>query len=78
VTSSPAPGKWAREIICDSQADHLIDTKVALELLEAHRTGPHDYSRKIWTLLVFFIWHAIFVEKRIMPEIPEPVYPVRL
>jgi asparagine synthase (glutamine-hydrolysing) len=70
--------EWAREIICDSQADHLIDTKVALELLEAHRTGPHDYSRKIWTLLVFFIWHAIFVEKRIMPEIPEPVYPVRL
>jgi asparagine synthase (glutamine-hydrolysing) len=47
-------------------------------LLEAHRTGPLDYSRKIWTLLVFLVWHGIFVEQRIRPEVPEPVYPVRL
>ncbi len=69
---------WAHEIITESQADHLIDRQAALQLLEAHRAGPHDYSRKIWTLLVFFIWHGIFVEGRIQPEIPEPVYPVRV
>ncbi len=69
---------WARDIIVSSQADHLIDRDAALRLLEAHRAGPHDYSRKIWTLLVFMIWHGIFVEERIRPEIPEPVYPVRL
>jgi asparagine synthase (glutamine-hydrolysing) len=69
---------WAHDIITESQADHLIDKQAALDLLDAHRTGPHDYSRKIWTLLVFFLWHGIFVEGRIKPEIPEPVYPVRL
>jgi asparagine synthase (glutamine-hydrolysing) len=69
---------WARTIITESQADELIDREAALRLLEAHRTGPHDYSRKIWTLLVFLLWHGIFVEERISPEIPEPVYPVRL
>jgi asparagine synthase (glutamine-hydrolysing) len=69
---------WAREIITASQADYLIDKQDALQLLEAHRTGPLDYSRKIWTLLVYLIWHGIFVEQRIHPEIPEPVYPVRL
>jgi asparagine synthase (glutamine-hydrolysing) len=73
---------WAREIITSSQADHLIDRTEALRLLDAHRdssAGPRsDYSRKIWTLLVFMIWHGIFVEQRIRPEIPEPVYPVRL
>jgi asparagine synthase (glutamine-hydrolysing) len=69
---------WARDIVTDSQAEHLIDRAAALRLLEQHRTGPHDYSRKIWTLLVFLIWHGIFVERRIRPEIPEPVYPVRL
>jgi len=69
---------WAREIIRESQADELIDREAALRLLEAHRAGPHDYSRKIWTLLVFLIWHGIFVEERIHPDIPEPVYPVRL
>ena len=69
---------WARAIITESQADHLIDSHAALGLLEAHREGPHDYSRKIWTLLVFMVWHGIFVEQRIHPQIPEPIYPVRL
>ncbi|MEP7019400.1 MAG: asparagine synthase (glutamine-hydrolyzing) [Pseudonocardiales bacterium] len=69
---------WARAIITESQTDHLIDNDAALRLLDAHRAGPHDYSRKIWTLLVFMVWHGIFVEGRIRPEVPEPVYPVRL
>ncbi|HZZ97610.1 MAG TPA: asparagine synthase (glutamine-hydrolyzing) [Jatrophihabitantaceae bacterium] len=69
---------WARTIVLDSQADELIDLTAVLQLLEAHRTGPVDYSRKIWTLLVFLIWHGIFIEGRIRPEVPEPVYPVRL
>jgi asparagine synthase (glutamine-hydrolysing) len=69
---------WARDIITESQADALIDTSAALQLLDAHRTGPHDYSRKIWTILVFLLWHGIFVEERIKPEIPATVYPVRL
>jgi asparagine synthase (glutamine-hydrolysing) len=69
---------WARAIITDSQADDLIDKTAALQLLDTHRTGPLDYSRKIWTLLVFLVWHGIFVEERIKPDVPEPVYPVRL
>ena len=69
---------WARANITDSQADELIDKKAALRLLDAHRGGPHDYSRKVWTLLVFLLWHGIFVEQRIKPEVPAPAYPVRL
>ncbi|MGH8961910.1 MAG: asparagine synthase-related protein, partial [Jatrophihabitantaceae bacterium] len=73
---------WARAIIIESQADALIDREAALRLLDEHRAssaGPRvDYSRKIWTLLVFLLWHGIFVEGRIHPEIPEPAYPVRL
>ena len=69
---------WARAHILASGADRYIDTQAALALLEAHRVGPHDYSRKIWTLLVFIIWHGIFIEGRISPAVPEPVYPVSL
>ncbi|MDQ6851992.1 MAG: asparagine synthase (glutamine-hydrolyzing) [Actinomycetota bacterium] len=69
---------WARAIITESEADELIDRAAVLALLDAHRAGPHDYSRKIWTLLVFLVWHGIFVEGRIRPEIPATVYPVRL
>ncbi|HET8581626.1 MAG TPA: asparagine synthase (glutamine-hydrolyzing) [Jatrophihabitans sp.] len=70
--------EWARAIITESQADELINRDEALRLLDAHRAGPHDYSRKIWTLLVFLTWHGIFVERRITPDVPEPVYPVRI
>jgi asparagine synthase (glutamine-hydrolysing) len=69
---------WARTIINESQADELVDRAAALRLLDAHRDAKIDHSRKIWTLLVFLIWHGIFVEGRIRPEIPEPVYPVRV
>ena len=34
--------------------------------------GPHDYSRKLWTLLVFMIWHGIFVEEPDHPGDPRP------
>ena len=69
---------WARGIIDASGTEHLIDRAAARTMLEQHRTGPHDYSRKLWTLLVFMLWHGIFVEQRITPEIPATVYPVSL
>jgi asparagine synthase (glutamine-hydrolysing) len=69
---------WALSIVDSSGADELIDKSAVRQLLEAHRSGPLDHSRKIWTLLVFLVWHGIFVEERIRPQVPEPVYPVRL
>ncbi|QLY33536.1 asparagine synthase (glutamine-hydrolyzing) [Nocardia huaxiensis] len=69
---------WARQQIVDSQTDHLLNKTAILAMLEEHRTGPLDHSRRLWTLLVFMIWHGIFVEHRIKPEIQEPVYPVSL
>jgi len=69
---------WAYQHISEAGTDHLIDTKAALALLQQHRDGDIDYSRKIWTLLVFMIWHGIFVEGRIAPDVPEPVYPVKV
>jgi asparagine synthase (glutamine-hydrolysing) len=70
--------EWAHDIITQSQTEHLIDRPYALSLLDGHRAGPHDHSRKLWTLLVFMLWHGIFVEERIRPEIPATVYPVKL
>jgi asparagine synthase (glutamine-hydrolysing) len=74
---------WARQIITESQTDEWLDKTQVLAMLDAHRANqrsasPVDYSRKLWTLLVFMIWHGIFVEERITPAVPEPVYPVRL
>jgi asparagine synthase (glutamine-hydrolysing) len=58
---------WACDVIRDSQADHLVDLAAVRRMLDAHRDGPVDHSRRIWTLLVFLIWHGIVVEERIDP-----------
>jgi asparagine synthase (glutamine-hydrolysing) len=70
--------EWAAAIIRDSQTDELLDRQAVMALLEEHRAGQLDHSRRIWALLVFMIWHGIFIEGRIRPQIPEPHYPVRL
>ena len=69
---------WARDIIRESGAGDLIDLGAAERLLEAHRTGPVDVSRKVWTVLVFLLWHGIFIEQRIAIDPPATVYPVRI
>ncbi|MGP4072961.1 asparagine synthase (glutamine-hydrolyzing) [Piscibacillus sp. B03] len=53
---------WARNLILESQTDHLINKLYVLNLLEKHCKGKLDYSRKIWTVLMFMLWHQIFVE----------------
>jgi asparagine synthase (glutamine-hydrolysing) len=67
---------WARGIVRDSQTDAILDKAAVLRMIDEHRAGGIDHSRRIWTLLVFMLWHGIFVEQRIVPEVPEPQYPV--
>ena len=31
-------------------------------MLNEHRDGVVDNSRRLWTILIFMVWHAIFVE----------------
>ncbi|EHR49742.1 asparagine synthase, glutamine-hydrolyzing [Saccharomonospora marina XMU15] len=69
---------WARGIISDSQTGDLLDKTAVLAMLDEHKAGTLDHSRRLWALLVFMLWHGIFVENRIKPDIPEPQYPVKL
>ncbi|RJO69078.1 asparagine synthase (glutamine-hydrolyzing) [Nocardia panacis] len=69
---------WAQQQIAESQTDHLLHKAAVKTMLDEHRAGRADHSRRLWTLLVFMIWHGIFVEDRIKPDIKEPTYPVSL
>jgi asparagine synthase (glutamine-hydrolysing) len=69
---------WARGIVTSARVDEYFDTSAVLALLDEHRAGTADHSRRIWAILVFLIWHGIFVTGQIRPEVPEPHYPVRL
>jgi len=69
---------WARDIVTESGTGAFLDTAAVLRMLDEHRAGPLDHSRRIWALLVFMLWHGVFVEHRITPEIPAPHYPVHV
>jgi asparagine synthase (glutamine-hydrolysing) len=55
---------WAKTLIKESNTDHLINKNYVLQLLEDHCQNKADNSRKIWTVLVFMLWHDIYVEKK--------------
>jgi asparagine synthase (glutamine-hydrolysing) len=69
---------WAYATINASQTDALIDTAAVRQMLDEHRSGTSDHSRRLWTVLIFMLWHAIFVEHSVTPQISEPHYPVQI
>jgi asparagine synthase (glutamine-hydrolysing) len=62
---------WALSIVDESGTDDLIDKRYVRNMLVEHRGGEADRSRKIWTVLVFMLWHAIYVEHRLDPAPPK-------
>lgn len=38
----------------------LFNTDKLVELLDDHRAGKYDYSRKIWTVYTFLVWYDVY------------------
>ena len=49
-----------KEMFRTPEAEQFFDTKYLNRLLEEHRTGRQDNSRKIWTVYVFLLWYDRF------------------
>ncbi len=41
-------------------AERYFDTKKLVALLDLHRSGKADVSRKIWTVYTFLVWYDVF------------------
>ena len=54
--------EWAYAMVDTSQAGELVDLAAVRRMLDEHRTGASDHSRRLWTVLIFMLWHAIFVD----------------
>ncbi len=63
-------GEWVAGLIAGSGARRLLDLDYALRLLAEHRAGTADHSRKVWTVAIFCLWYAIFVDGTIRPAVP--------
>ncbi len=51
-----------REAFEGEAAKKYFDVDMLRKLLEAHKEGKVDNSRKIWTIYVFLVWHKVYIE----------------
>lgn len=55
-------GNVVRQTINEAEVDHLINKEYAMYMLDEHIKDKGDYSRKVWSVFVFCLWHQIFIE----------------
>ncbi|MBX6394874.1 MAG: asparagine synthase C-terminal domain-containing protein, partial [Alicyclobacillaceae bacterium] len=55
---------WAKERLSDATAAEYFDRDWLLARLEDHRQGRGDYARKLWTVLMFLLWHDVYITRR--------------
>jgi len=59
---------FAEQLLREAQTDEWINREEALRLLEGLRAGePGVEWRHLWVLIVFSLWHQIFVERAYDP-----------
>jgi len=59
---------FAEQLLREAQTDQWINRQEALSLLERLRAGePGVEWRHVWVLIVFSLWHRIFVERAYDP-----------
>lgn len=49
-----------KEYFTSDNAEKFFDKQKLVELLDVHRSGAYDYSRKIWTIFMFLTWYEVY------------------
>lgn len=57
-------GDVVEQTIRQADVDQYINKDYVYTLLSEHRAGIHDYSRKIWTVFIFCLWHQLVIEQK--------------
>src|SRR5258707_964981 len=57
-------GEFADRVLREAQTEEWIDRAAALDLLQRFRNGrPEVTWRQVWVLIVFSLWHQIYIER---------------
>lgn len=54
-----------KEKFTSPESEQFFNTDVLVGLLDDHRAGKYDYSRKIWTVFSFLIWYDVYFKENI-------------
>ena len=51
-----------KEAFTSATANKYFNTEMLVKLLDDHRAGKVDNSRKVWTIFMFLTWHKVYFE----------------
>ena len=54
--------KIVKEAFTSKAAEEFFKTDEIVKLLDGHKDGKADNSRKIWAIYMFLVWHKRFFE----------------
>ena len=49
-----------KEAFLGETAKKYFKTEKLIEMLDTHKSGKEDLSRKLWTVYIFLVWHKVF------------------
>ena len=59
-----------RRAFTSPEALSFFDVHVLLKLLDDHKAGKADNSRKIWIVYAFLVWYRVFFVDCAAPQVP--------
>ena len=56
--------EFAQRLLSEARTDEWVNRGAALDMLRRYRSGESDVNwRQLWVLIVFSLWHQIYVER---------------
>ena len=52
------------ETLTGDAAKKYFNIEILVKLMEDHRAGKADNSRRIWTVYVFLVWYHVYFENK--------------
>ena len=52
-----------KETLTGDTAEQFFNTEYLVKLLDQHKAGKYDNSRKIWTVYVFILWYQMYFRR---------------
>ena len=59
-----------KEWFCGPEAQRFFNVDALVKLLDDHKAGLKDNTRKIWIAYMFLMWYRIYFVDRTVPKKP--------
>lgn len=56
--------KIVKDAFTSETAEKFFHVEQLTRLLDAHKSGQTDYSRKIWTVYMFLVWYGVYFDEK--------------